>query len=488
MIDFQNVSFSYGEESSGGGIRNVNLTINTGEFVLLTGESGCGKTTITRLVNGLVPHYYEGNLEGDVLLDGKSVSDTPLYDLAAMVGSVFQNPKSQFFNVDTDSELAFACENLGYPQEDILKRIDRTVSDYHIEDLMGRSVFALSGGEKQKIACASSSVLLPGIMVLDEPSSNLDMAAIDDLRQVLSLWKKQGKTILIAEHRLYYLHDLADRVLYVKDGEIEREYTPAEFDSLSDSTRKEMGLRPFSLSKLKPANQYQAHTAKLMEFQNFCFAYKKREPESLHIPSAELPVGETIAIIGLNGAGKSTLARCICGLEKKCGLLQVDGKTLDWKARLKHCYMVMQDTIHQLFTESVMDEVLLSMDNEDETVADEILKQFDLLEYKDRHPLSLSGGQKQRVAIASAIVSNREIIVFDEPTSGLDLKHMWEVARSLKSLADQGKTLLVITHDPELVMAGCSYVVHMEKGQIKESYPLDESGSKKVLDFFRIRQ
>lgn len=488
MIDFQNVSFSYGEESSGGGIRNVNLTINTGEFVLLTGESGCGKTTITRLVNGLVPHYYEGNLEGDVLLDGKSVSDTPLYDLAAMVGSVFQNPKSQFFNVDTDSELAFACENLGYPQEDILKRIDRTVSDYHIEDLMGRSVFALSGGEKQKIACASSSVLLPGIMVLDEPSSNLDVAAIDDLRQVLSLWKKQGKTILIAEHRLYYLHDLADRVLYVKDGEIEREYTPAEFDSLSDSTRKEMGLRPFSLSKLKPANQYQAHTAKLMEFQNFCFAYKKREPESLHIPSAELPVGETIAIIGLNGAGKSTLARCICGLEKKCGLLQVDGKTLDWKARLKHCYMVMQDTSHQLFTESVMDEVLLSMDNEDETVADEILKQFDLLEYKDRHPLSLSGGQKQRVAIASAIVSNREIIVFDEPTSGLDLKHMREVARSLKSLADQGKTLLVITHDPELVMEGCSYVVHMEKGQIKESYPLDESGSKKVLDFFRIRQ
>lgn len=270
--------------------------------------------------------------------------------------------------------------------------------------------------------------------------------------------------------------------------EIEREYTPAEFDSLSDGIRKEMGLRPFSLSKLKPANQYQAHTAKQMEFQNFCFAYKKREPESLHIPSAELPVGETIAIIGLNGAGKSTLARCICGLEKKCGLLQVDGKTLDWKARLKHCYMVMQDTSHQLFTESVTDEVLLSMDNKDETVVDKILKQFDLLEYKDRHPLSLSGGQKQRVAIASAIVSNREIIVFDEPTSGLDLKHMREVARSLKSLADQGKTLLVITHDPELVMAGCSYVVHMEKGQIKESYPLDESGSKKVLDFFRIRQ
>ena len=184
-----------------------------------------------------MPHYYEGNLEGDVFLDGKSVADTPLYDLAAMVGSVFQNPKSQFFNVDTDSELAFACENLGYPQEDILQRMDRTISNYHIENLMGRSVFALSGGEKQKIACASSSVLLPGIMVLDEPSSNLDMAAIDDLRQVLSLWKKQGKTILIAD-TAFTPSRSCDRVLYVKDGEIEQEYTPAEFDSLSDGTRK----------------------------------------------------------------------------------------------------------------------------------------------------------------------------------------------------------------------------------------------------------
>ena len=488
MIEFRNINFRYAGGTDAGGLVNINLIIPDGQVILLCGRSGCGKTTLTRLVNGLIPNYYEGELSGEVLLDGKNISRLPLYETAKYVGSVFQNPRTQFFTVDSTSELAFGCENQGLPEEKIIQRVKSTAEQFGMENLLGKNIFSLSGGEKQKIACASVSTSDPPIIVLDEPSSNLDVAAIDDLRQVLSLWKKQGKTILIAEHRLYYLHDLADRVLYVKDGEIEREYTPAEFDSLSDSTRKEMGLRPFSLSKLKPANQYQAHTAKLMEFQNFCFAYKKREPESLHIPSAGLPVGETIAIIGLNGAGKSTLARCICGLEKKCGLLQVDGKTLDWKARLKHCYMVMQDTSHQLFTESVMDEVLLSMDNEDETVADEILKQFDLLEYKDRHPLSLSGGQKQRVAIASAIVSNREIIVFDEPTSGLDLKHMREVARSLKSLADQGKTLLVITHDPELVMAGCSYVVHMEKGQIKESYPLDESGSKKVLDFFRIRQ
>lgn len=166
--------------------------------------------------------------------------------------------------------------------------------------------------------------------------------------------------------------------------------------------------------------------------------------------------------------------------------MKIDNQVLDWKARLKYCYMVMQDTSHQLFTESVIDEVLLSIEKDDETSADKILEWFDLLKFRDRHPLSLSGGQKQRVAIASAIVSNREIIVFDEPTSGLDFKHMKEVARSLKALANQGKTLLVITHDPELVMASCSYVVHMEKGQIKKSFPLDVQGTKKVLDFFRI--
>lgn len=255
---------------------------------------------------------------------------------------------------------------------------------------------------------------------------------------------------------------------------------------LPDAQRKELGLRPFSLSKLTPSNPYLPHTSKQIEFQDFCFSYKKREPERLHIPNVKLPVGETIAIIGLNGAGKSTLARCICGLEKKCGTLRIDDHAFDWKARLKYCYMVMQDTSHQLFTESVIDEVLLSMEKDDEASADEILALFDLSKYRDRHPLSLSGGQKQRVAIASAVVSNREIIVFDEPTSGLDFKHMREVSRILKALANRGKTLFVITHDPELVMASCSYVIHMEKGQIKENYPLDVNGAKKVLNFFRI--
>ena len=176
---------------------------------------------------------------------------------------------------------------------------------------------------------------------------------------------------------------------------------------------------------------------------------------------------EKIAVTGANGAGKSTLARCICGLEKKCGLLQVDGKTLDWKARLKHCYMVMQDTSHQLFTESVMDEVLLSMDNEDETVADEILKQFDLLEYKDRHPLSLSGGQKQRVWIAMALAQDTKVLFLDEPTTYLDVRYQLQILKLIQKLnREYGITIVMVLHDINQSLYYSDEIVAMKDGRI----------------------
>ena len=378
------------------------------------------KQRSTRLVNGLIPQFYQGELQGRVLVDGQEISNLPMYQIAAKVGSVFQNPRTQFFNVDTDSEIAFGIENEARPVKELEERVEQTTKDLHIEKLRNRNIFELSGGEKQKIAFASVYAMNPEIYLLDEPSSNLDMASIQELKEHLRLIKSQGKTILIAEHRLYYLSGLFDRVLYLKDGEIQGDYSAKEFTGLSAKQRDEMGLRPLSLDGLKEITGPVSHRSdSSWMLSNISFSYK-HEPEILHIPEAVFPVGKATAVIGHNGAGKSTLSRCLCGLEKRCrGLVQDQERAYSQKERLRLCYMVMQDVNHQLFTESVLDEILLSMRDEDKEKAEQILDGMDLLPYKDCHPMSLSGGQKQRVAVASAITSERPLVLFDERPAAL---------------------------------------------------------------------
>ena len=483
MIKIDHISFSYGEENENtGGVRDIDLNIEDGQFVVLCGESGCGKTTITRLINGLIPHYYEGQMAGEVWVNGEKVSEQPLYDTAAVVGSVFQNPRSQFFNVDTTSEITFGCENLGQPEKDIRERFAKTVRDFRLEKLMDRNIFHLSGGEKQKIACAGVSIMEPDVLVMDEPSSNLDAASILDLRKILAFWKSQGKTIIVSEHRLYYLRGLADRFIYLAEGQVSRDYSAAEFEQLTEQQRSNMGLRTFALERLlPPVLPQQEKTA--LALHNFRFAYKN-EPETLHIMDCEIPTNRIVGIIGNNGAGKSTFSRCFCGLEKRCGEIVWNGRKYRPKDRLSTCYMVMQEVNHQLFTESVLDEVLISMEEENQERAEEILNRLDLLAFKDRHPMSLSGGQKQRVAIASAIASKRSILFFDEPTSGLDYKHMKEVANVLRQFRDTGITVYVITHDLELILDCCTDIVHFENGSIIDQFQMDEAGLEKIRNYF----
>lgn len=483
MIKIDHISFSYGEENENtGGVRDIDLNIEDGQFVVLCGESGCGKTTITRLINGLIPHYYEGQMAGEVWVNGEKVSEQPLYDTAAVVGSVFQNPRSQFFNVDTTSEITFGCENLGQPEKDIRERFAKTVRDFRLEKLMDRNIFHLSGGEKQKIACAGVSIMEPDVLVMDEPSSNLDAASILDLRKILAFWKSQGKTIIVSEHRLYYLRGLADRFIYLAEGQVSRDYSAAEFEQLTEQQRSNMGLRTFALERLlPPVLPQQEKTA--LALHNFRFAYKN-EPETLHIMDCEIPTNRIVGIIGNNGAGKSTFSRCFCGLEKRCGEIVWNGRKYRPKDRLSTCYMVMQEVNHQLFTESVLDEVLISMEEANQKRAEEILSRLDLLDFKDRHPMSLSGGQKQRVAIASAIASKRSILFFDEPTSGLDYRHMKEVANVLRQVRDAGITVYVITHDLELILDCCTDIIHLEDGSVIDQYGMDEDGLKKIREYF----
>ena len=219
MIEIKDVSFTY-NQTEAPSLSNVSLSIREGECVLLCGKSGCGKTTMTRLLNGMIPDFYDGTLDGQIRVKGFDPVNCSMYEISKVVGTVFQNPRTQFYTVNTTSEIAFGCENHGWPPEQIRERVMQAAADLHIEELLDRNIFELSGGEKQKIAFASIYALNPDVYVLDEPSSNLDCFAIRELQGILKLLKKQGKTILLAEHRTWYLEHLVDRAIYMEQGKI----------------------------------------------------------------------------------------------------------------------------------------------------------------------------------------------------------------------------------------------------------------------------
>lgn len=311
MIELRDVSFQY-ENSDKDSVSHIHLSIEKGECVLLCGKSGCGKTTITKLINGLIPHMVQGKKEGAAYIKGQPVDDIPMYQLSQTIGSVFQNPKSQFFNLDTDSELTFAVENQGLPASEIHQRLEEITERLHIAHLRNRNIFELSGGEKQLIAVASVCIAKPEILVLDEPTANLDLRAVHTLRDTLIQLKKVGVTIIIAEHRLSYLREIVDRVLYMSEGRIEKEYTGAEFFRLSDAERIGMGLRRLQDRGCVPMNDKNHTKQAAVKAENLSLRYgKKLVLENISCTAYK---GDIIGIVGKNGVGKSTFCRSICGL------------------------------------------------------------------------------------------------------------------------------------------------------------------------------
>ena len=486
MIELRDVSFRYGQaEKDPRGVEAINLVIESGQFVVLCGKSGCGKTTLTRLINGLIPHFFEGVMDGAVFINGKEINKQPLAKTAHIVGSVFQNPRSQFFNVDTTSELAFGCENLGVPVEEIWKRIDEACALFGLDDLLDRSIFELSSGEKQRIACASVYAAGPSVFVLDEPSSNLDVPSIEMMRRVLEKLKITGKTIVVSEHRLYYLTDLADRFIYLEDGRISSEYTSGELRSMKPEALEQRGLRTPDLQKItrNPVSTV-SHRREGVTFELKNLRYRYGRKTALAIPFFSLYGGEITAVIGHNGAGKSTFAGCFCGILKHRGMVSLNGKALGRKERTGKSYMVMQDVNHQLFTESVLDELTLNIPENRKAKAGSILEAMGLGALADTHPLALSGGQKQRVAVAGAVSSGKEFLVYDEPTSGQDYHSMIATCDLIRTAAKEALLSLVITHDMEFILNCCTSVLHLEMETVKEYYPLDEVGIEKIKRYF----
>ena len=471
MIEFKHLSFSYdshGEQEAGQrseDLQDINLTVYDGECVLLTGRSGCGKTTMTRLINGLVPHFYPGKLRGEVLLNGRNISEMPMYETASLVGSVFQNPRTQFFNVDTDSEIAFGLENRAFPREQIKEKVATAAKDLKIENLRRRNIFSLSGGEKQKIAFASVYAMNPSVYLLDEPSSNLDMETVASLQSHLKMLKSQVKTILIVEHRLHYLIDIADRIIVLNEGRIKKDYPVKEFLTLSDEERRSMGLRTTDLRKEFPLVTARKAQETRLELKNVSLFYKKKAV--LENINAKFSQGEVIALVGKNGAGKTTFSRALCGLHKEIkGDFLRDGRIISKKTRQKISYMVMQDVNYELFAESVEAECSFGIKNPDANLVAETMDALGLTPFSEQHPGTLSGGQKQRLAVAVGQVCKKELILFDEPTSGLDYESMERVAKIVCKLSEQGKILFIVTHDYEFFCRTCSRMLVFSDGKI----------------------
>jgi energy-coupling factor transport system ATP-binding protein len=458
------------------------LKIKKGEFILITGESGSGKTSLARCINGLIPYFHEGKLDGSIKIMGKDTQEVSISSLGEMVGSVFQDPRSQFFTTNTTEEVAFGCTNMGLKREEIFSRIKKSFKKIGIGELEDHNIFKISSGEKQKVAIASCYAMDPDIYVFDEPSANLDVYSTLQLSEIMKELKCIGKTVIVLEHRLYYLSQLFDRMIFVEKGKICREYSNEGANALSDNLLRKMGLRNLNFKNMKvPTFKNKINSTKtIFEADNISFSYKTKRTkapmnEIIQDLSFKTEGGEVIGIVGKNGAGKTTLSRLCCGLLKESGgRLKINGQIIKSMKRQGNVYFVMQDSDYQLFSDSVLRELTIgkgkNFDNKDKTKR--ILKELHLWGLREYHPASLSRGQKQRLTIASSIVSNANIIFFDEPTSGLDGCNMINVTKQLKELANNGKIVFVVTHDYEFLISVCTRVLHLMDGKIKDDYKL----------------
>ncbi len=470
MISLRGISYRYPSENSAAGetLKDINLTVRPGECILLTGASGCGKTTLTRVLNGLCPQFHGGELKGSYLLQGENAAALTLQQIGKQVGSVFQDPRSQFFCINTTDEAVFSMECHGLSHDIMHQRLDELCEILPIRGLLERDIFKLSSGEKQKIAIASVCAAKPPILVLDEPSANLDQSATEQLADLLTRLKRQGCTIIISEHRLHYLRDLFDRMVIMEDGRIIEQYGKKDALALGDNQLHERGLRLFEAPKITPAGEMTRNTNVALRTEKL-FVQKGTSPIIADI-SLCASSGEILAITGSNGAGKTTLLRTVTGIEKESGgAVFFADAPLKRKQRIRHSFFVQQDADYQLYAPTVWEEIMLNLkpDIGTKARAEELLGQLHLLPFRDRHPASLSGGQKQRLLIAAACLRDRPVLVFDEPTSGLDGRHMREVALLMRKLAAEGKAVILITHDMELVREAATRITYLEKGKVQ---------------------
>ena len=464
---------------------DIDLDIAPGSLTLVCGASGSGKSTMLRLLNGLIPHFHDGKLTGRVLIDDQEVSSVPIERSGLRTATVFQNPASQFFTTTVSDELAFAPQNYQVPAQEIRRRRADALEELGITDLAGRDLRGLSGGQTQKVACAQALAQRTPVILLDEPTSNLDPSAIDDVRATIERLKTAGRTLVVAEHRIYFLRGLVDEAVIMGQGRVLHRMTGEELWRIGQARRKELGLRTLERPRLAtspvPVAALAGHAdgaaddavSGVERPSRATGGTLRAEPDEvpeeprkeglrienlkverggrliLDIPELTFPAGAITGVIGANGIGKTTLARAVCGLQRtrRGARVSCGGKEL----AAGQAFLVMQDVHRQLFAESVSQEASFPQ-----------LTRLDLADLADRHPLSLSGGQKQRLVIATAIDQDARVVILDEPTSGVDHRHLVAIAAELRDLAREGRVVIVISHDIEFLNECADYVVEIE--------------------------
>lgn len=457
MIDFE-FEFQYSQESTPT-LRKVSGNIPAGRCVVLCGGSGCGKSTLLRCINGLIPQFYEGELTGFCRLDGHGTADLSIGEIGELAASVFQDPRSQFFTVNSSNEVAFGLENHGLPQEKIRDRVDEAFRTFHLEHLKNRNVYELSSGERQLISILSAWATDTDIFLLDEPTANLDFAATQQLRNILLKLKKQGKTLLLSEHRLYYLADIADEYWIMANGEIKHKYTAEKAKSLSPLQLHTLSLRTLDLEQItvserppQPENMPQA-----LSVSNLRYEYGRKNRAILSDVNFSVCTHEIVGLVGANGCGKTTLGKLIAGLYHSTGgEISLFGKAQKPKQLQKQVLFIMQEAEFQFFTNSVLHELQYGhkITDEFEKKTETLLKSMDMWECRDRHPFSLSGGQMQRLTLMMAYLSDKPIVILDEPTAGQDAESLKRCAELIREMGKE-KTVLIITHDLELIADAC---------------------------------
>ena len=468
MIEFKKVYFSY--KNSNSSIKDISFSIKQGECVILCGKSGSGKSTILRIVSGLAPVFYDGILQGNIKVNGQIPAELESEERAELFGVVFQDPRSQFFMNTVQDEICFAAENIGVSSNKIKEMLYEVSEFIGIEDLLLRNIDELSSGQKQKVAIASSLILQPKVLILDEPTSNLDIQGSKVLIEIIKKIKDKGISVVISEHRLDSFKEVADRFLYINKGKLDEIWTRKEFENLSDKKLLSIGLRPKTVEK-NTNNYIENDKEPLLDIQSLSFLYKKTNSGIDNI-NLKLYKGEVVSLLGNNGAGKTTLCRVISGLlREKTGTIKYKGKISNCNLRNKFCYFVMQDADYQLYSDSVSGEIVFGKKVTEKLKENliESLNTFKLMELKDRHPASLSGGEKQRVTLAAAYCSEADIYILDEPTSGMDGDGLCAIIRWVKLLAEKGKIVIIITHDLLLSEATSNKSIYLEEGkQLKD--------------------